>query len=454
MKHRTLSKNSLSRRRFLQTAAIGLVGGILQACAQDAPIADIPTAAPRPESAEPITLTMWYTTLSHEAEYKARQAEIEEKFNIRLNFELLGGGDLPQKLSASLVAGSGFPDIFESYHVTYNQFVKGTDAEIPFFALTDAFASSPYKDTVLESRLAMSTKNEQLYGVPRDVHPEVLLYHDEGWKEYGVDMATVQTWDDFLAACETVGADATMPDGRPRYGIMDLASGGTIRVLLAQNGLWWIDETGQSMLTTPDFRAVVENWLRFKDYWVDMDWENQVEMFKEGQFLAQITPDWLFGVHKQGTAQDTEWLINSPIRMKTVPGGPTTGSWGGTTAGVLKRSPHARLAVEVLLYLYFENGEGQLNTRFAETGILPPVTEAWDSPIFQAPEPYVGGQIAGQLFAEAARHIPVYTQDWRSDIVSESWSEQAELLWVGEIGLDEATATAESNALAGIEKNG
>jgi arabinosaccharide transport system substrate-binding protein len=396
---------------------------------------------------------MWYSTPNHQAEYQARQAEIEEKFNVRFNAELFEGELIQSNLSASLMAGSGLPDIFESYHVFYNQFVKGTDAEIPLFALTDVFANSPYKDTVLESRLAIATKNGQLYGLPRDVHPQVLLYHDEGWKAYGVDMATVQTWDDFLAACETVGTDATMPDGRPRYSITDLASGGAIRVLLAQNGLWWIDETGRSMISTPEFRAVVENWLRFKDYWAAIDWNNHVEMLKEGQVLAQITPDWLFGVHKQGTAEDTEWLMNSPIRMKTVPGGPTTGTWGGTAAGVLKRSPHARLAVDVLLYLYFENGEGQLNTRFAETGILPPVPEAWDGPSFLVPEPYVGGQVAGKLFAEAARQIPVYTQDFRSDIVSEAWGGQADLLWADEIGLDEAITTAEAKALAGIEKD-
>jgi ABC-type glycerol-3-phosphate transport system substrate-binding protein len=176
-------------------------------------------------------------------------------------------------------------------------------------------------------------------------------------------------------------------------------------------------------------------------------------MFREGQFLAQVTPDWLFGVHKQAAAQEPEWLENSPIRIKTVPDGPTTGSWGGTAAGVLKRSPHARLAVEVLLYLYYENGEGQLNTRFAETGILPPVPSSWDGPSFQVPEPYVGGQVAGLLFAEAAQHIPVYRQDQITDIVAEAWAAQADLLWAGEIDLDEAVATAENNAQTEIEKN-
>ena len=175
---------------------------------------------------------------------------------------------------------------------------------------------------------------------------------------------------------------------------------------MLQNGVWWTDEAGEPMLTAPGWKTAFETWFRMNPYRVEIDWGNQVAMFKEGQFLSEFTPDWMYGIHQQGTAEDASFVANSPMRLKFVPDGPTAGSWGGTSGSVVKQSSNIEKSVQVLLYLYFENGDGQMAQRFKDIGILPPVPSSWDDAIFKEEIPYLGGQVGGELFIEAAKALP------------------------------------------------
>lgn len=222
-------------------------------------------------------------------------------------------------------------------------------------------------------------------------------------------------------------------------------------------GIWWTDTDGNPLLNTPEFKEAAADWMLFADYWMDIDWGNQVAMVKEGQVLTQFCPDWLYGIHFQGTAEDTEWLADSPMRMTSMPGltadAPRTTSWGGTSASVPKLSPIVDLAVDVLLYLYFENGDGQMANRFVLTGILPPMKAAWDEPIFHEATEYLGGQVAGEIFIDAANRLPSYSEQWTTQLVTSAWGGQFASAWAGEITLDEAIDAAYEQAVADIEQN-
>jgi ABC-type glycerol-3-phosphate transport system substrate-binding protein len=193
--------------------------------------------------------------------------------------------------------------------------------------------------------------------------------------------------------------------------------------------------------------------MRFKDYRLEIDWSNHTALLKSGQAMTQLVPDWFYGIHKQGTADDSEFLANSPMRIQLVPDGAATGSWGGTAASVVKQSRQIPLATEMLLYIYFENGENQLDTRWLETGILPPVRGAWESEAYRKEDAFVGNAVSGQVFIEAANSLPPYFENWKTNLVSAAWGEQFPLAWEGEISLDEAIAIADENARANIEQN-
>jgi ABC-type glycerol-3-phosphate transport system substrate-binding protein len=201
----------------------------------------------------------------------------------------------------------------------------------------------------------------------------------------------------------------------------------------------------------------VADWMRFKPYWVGIDWGNQVAMVKEGQVMTQLCPDWLYGIHKQGTAEDAEFLSDSPMRVMRIPdfeaGGPHTGTWGGTGCSVPKQTPNRDLSVEVMLYLYFDNTDNILEKRYKDTGILPPVPSAWESAGFHEQEAYTGGQAAAEVFIASAQDMPGYSENWKTPLVSSAWGEQFSLIWEGELDLDEGIQTADQNARDEIEKN-
>jgi arabinosaccharide transport system substrate-binding protein len=478
-----MEKKRLSRREFLQLAGLSGAGLVLSACCPTEPttvekevivtqvvkeageevVITVVSEAPAPTAevgpSGPVPFLFWFQAENHEPEYSTRVDELNEKFNIDLTYEVMSRDAMTQKFPATVMAGSGFPDIIEQNADDVVGFLKGDDSIIPFIDLKPALEASPYADKVLTSRFDRYSKGGKYYGAPHDVHPVVMLYHDTAWKEFGIDLATIETYDEFLAAAEEVDAQTgmEMPDGRPRAVIMDCLSCTNLPARMMDLGIWWTDENGDPILKDPAFKEAATDWMRFHDYWMEIDWGNQVAMVKEGQVLTQFCPDWLYGIHFQGTAEDTAWLADSPMRMTSLPGmtadSPRTTSWGGTSASVPKLSPIVDLAVDVLLYLYFEDGDGQMGKRFVDTGILPPVKGAWDADVFHEPKEYLGGQIAGEIFIDAAGRLPSYSEQWTTQLVTSAWGSQFASAWSGEITLDEAIDAAYEQAVADIEQN-
>ncbi len=451
----------LGRREFLKLAGLASAGLVLASCSPRVALTPAPEEGPSdaPAASEPTPFLFWFQAENHEPEYQGRVAELNEEFNIRITYEIMSRDAMTQKFPATLMAGSGFPDIIEQNAGDVVGFLKGDDDIIPFLDLKPALQASPYATQVLMSRFDRYGKDGKFYGAPRDVHPVVMLYNDRAWKEFDIDLATINTYDEFLNAAKQVESETNMqmPDGRPRAVIMDCLSCTNLPARMMDLGIWWTDVNGEPELKNPEFKKAAADWMRWYDYHMDIDWGNQIAMVKEGQVLAQFCPDWLYGIHFQGTADDTAWLADSPMRMTSLPGmtasSPRTTSWGGTSASVPKVSRIGDLAVNVLLYLYFEDGDGQMAHRFTETGILPPMKSSWDHAVFHEPKAYLGGQIAGEIFIDAANRLPSYVEQWTTNTVTDAWGGQFSSAWAGEITLDEAIDEAYKQAVADIEKN-
>lgn len=457
-----MQKKRLSRREFLKVAGLTGAGLVLAACGGGAtteePMAEDTPGGEAP-SEEVTPVLFWFEAENHEPEYSSRVPELNEKFNIDFTYERLSGDAMNKKFPATLMAGSGFPDIIEQNAGNIIKFMKGDDNVIPYADLKPALTASAYADEVLMSRFDRYTKDGKLYGAPHDVHPVVMLYNDEAWQQFGIDLSTVDTYDQYLDACKTVEDETglEMEDGRPIGIVMDCLSCTNLPARMMDLGIWWTDDNGDPMINRPEMKQAAENWMLFHDYRIGIDWGNQIGMMKEGQVMTQFCPDWLYGIHKQGTADDTEFLADSPMRMTRLPGmtveSPRTTSWGGTSGAVPKQSPIVDKGIEILLYLYFDNSEGQMGQRFIDTGILPPVKGAWDDDPFHEPVDYLNGQVAGEIFIDAAQDLPSYTEQWTTALVRDAWGQQFGPAWAGEITLEECIETAYEQAVEDIEKN-
>jgi len=192
-----MKKNRLSRREFLKRAGLTSVSLILTACggktAQHTPVDD--ALSDTGPSNEPTPVKFWFEAESHQPEYISRMEELNEKFNIEFTYELLASNVMAQKLPATLMAGNGFPDIVEQNTNNIVRFMKGNDSLIPYTDLKPALMAGPYAGQVLMHRFHRATKEGKLYGVPHDIHPVVMLYNDEAWQKYGIDLSLVDTYD-------------------------------------------------------------------------------------------------------------------------------------------------------------------------------------------------------------------------------------------------------------------
>lgn len=466
-----------SRRDFIKIAGTAALGAGLTACAPQvvtqivketsvvtvketvAPETMVVTATPPP--AETPVIIHWYEAQNHQPEYDARIQEINDKFNVDYRPTLFAGqaNTTGAKLQTTLMAGFGFPDIYEGNAASFPPYLRGAETEIPFSALDDWFAISPYATDVLEARWGRFTKDGKKYAAPHDVHSMLLLYNDAAWKEYDIDLSTVVTWDDYLAACQKVGKGATTADGQPRVILYDAFEWGPIHLVhMMQNEIWWTDKDGNSMLPDPRMKSAVESELRFKDYLVPIDWGNGPAQFKAGQAMSYLAPDWMFGIHKQASQEDPDFMADSPIRLTLLPDikpdGNKSGSWGGAGGAVIRQTPFQDASANVLLYVYFDNTAGQLAQRWKDTGILPPVPSSWDMPEMNEPDPYVGGQQAGTLFIEAARKMPAYYENYKTSAVSTAYGTHIALVLAGEKSVEQALIDAEAEAQEEIAKMG
>ena len=102
---------SLSRRAFLNLAAMTAAGAALAACA--APVA--PQAAGGESAAapanEPVTIDIWEQQVSVDAATGAAKAFAEKNPNIKLNWVPTPLADTTTKLVAAIAAGNGEPDL-------------------------------------------------------------------------------------------------------------------------------------------------------------------------------------------------------------------------------------------------------------------------------------------------------------------------------------------------------
>jgi ABC-type glycerol-3-phosphate transport system substrate-binding protein len=165
----------------------------------------------------------------------------------------------------------------------------------------------------------------------------------------------------------------------------------------------------------------------------------------------------MYGIVKQANQENDAYMADPTLRMTRIPdfsaGGAHSGTHGGSGCTVPKPTPNRDLAVDVMLYLYFDNSLKQLELRWNEIGIFPPVKSAWAGEAFHVEDPFMGGQKTAELYIEAAEDLPAYTDAWSTRLIQVAWDEQAALVWSGELGVDEAIEVAEANAQAEIERN-
>ncbi|HOF33907.1 MAG TPA: ABC transporter substrate-binding protein, partial [Spirochaetota bacterium] len=140
---------------------------------------------------------LWSFADNNCQEWKMRKTDIDKKFNVDLQIELVAQNRFAKKLYSAMSEGEGKPDIIE-WMIENNKILSSDPAKSLVIPLNKYLSKRILNNKILSSRLSWLTYSNNIYGLSHDVHPAVLVYNDTIWKRVGVDLSTIETWDEFF----------------------------------------------------------------------------------------------------------------------------------------------------------------------------------------------------------------------------------------------------------------
>ena len=180
----------MSKVKFVLIALVALLalGSFSAALAQDA-----------------TELTLWVFVDRHGLYMQnqaARWNEAHPDRPIEIAYEQIDYTQMHDNLLAALLVGMGAPDLAD---VEIKKFATFTKGDIQFIPLNEVI--DPYRADIIESRLAPYTANGNNYGIDYHLGAFVMYYNTGILEEAGVDVNSIKTWDDYIAAGQKVTRD-------------------------------------------------------------------------------------------------------------------------------------------------------------------------------------------------------------------------------------------------------
>jgi len=396
-------------------------------------------------NAAPKKVLMWSFAANNIAEWQERKADIEKKFNIELVIEQVAEQAFVQKLQAVMMDGKGVPDIIE-WRIEQNQILNADPKKSFVYPLDKYVAKSGVFKNVAAGRVAWVKYGTSVYGLPHDVHPVVLIYNDTLWKSVGVDLATVDSWDDFFMAAQKLSAEKK--DGKPLHYALPWgnAMNDSMFMIWQQTGAQVLDKTGKPTLNTSEFKEFVTKWI---DWYKSgticaWDWGNFAALLKNGTLAAYTSPDWWVPqVNEAASAGQYQFKVkNLPYYKK---GGSRTASWGGTFLAIPKTAKNPDQLYSIMEYMQYDSSA--IKVRYQKTEMLPPFASVWDDPMFKKEDKRFGGQKLGELQTTLARKMPdVVTGDLFWDVIFRDFGPNLAEIVSGKMTVEQALKVSQEAA--------
>ncbi len=395
------------------------------------------------------TVTMWSFAANNVEEWKERKADIEKKFDIVLNIELVPQDAFVQKLQAVMMEGRGIPDIIE--WMIENNRILNADPKKSFVLPLNVYVSkSEVFKKVIPGRVAWVKYGKNIYGLPHDVHPVVLIYNDTIWKKAGVDVAKIKTWDEFFEAAKKLTSEKK--DGKPVNYALPSGNdglGNTMFMIWQTTGSQILDGSGKPTFTSPEFVTFVKKWKQWYDSGVftAWDWGNFAALVKNGTICAYLSPDWWVSQSDEASKVYNMKVRDLPLYKK---GGPNTASWGGSFLAIPKGTKNPDEIYAIIEYMQYD--KSAIKVAYEKTGMLRPLPDAWNDPVFNQPDPRFGGEKLAQLQIKLAKTMPsINTGDIFWDAIND-FAEQYPKIMNNEISVEEGLKAAQDAAIKRLSK--
>ncbi|RSL34868.1 extracellular solute-binding protein [Salibacterium salarium] len=322
-------------------------------------------------------LTFWTFNEQHIGIYQPaveRWNEDNPDRQIKLTAEVFPIDQMNNNLRLALQSGEGAPDIADIEVSHFGSFLEG---EPQFESMNDQV--EPVLDDMVTGRLDLYSKDDNYYGLPYHVGASVMYYNEEIMDEAGVDIDSIETWDDYIEAGKQVteNTDAMMTT-------IETTDQFTFWPLIAQQESDYFNEDGEVIL---DNETNVET-LQFMN---DLIYEHEIAeiapggdhheeqyygYMNDGGAASLLMPMWYMGRFID-YMEDLEGKMQVRPLPKWEEDGNRTAGMGGTGTVVTNQTENPDLAKEFLAEAKLTE-EGNIDL-WTELGFDPPMHTVWDS---------------------------------------------------------------------------
>jgi arabinosaccharide transport system substrate-binding protein len=355
------------------------------------------------------TLVLATFSAYHAKVYRSALPRFEKEHGVRVEVQQLDFRSFEARLQSAIVANTDVPDLAELPEYSLGFFTRGPEEDFGLLDLTERVQREGLDHAVVEARYASWTTRGHVYALPHDVHPTMLAYRKDLVEQLGIDVGTLDTWDEFVRVGHEVTKDLD-GDGVPDRYMMDLPKNGQwgLLVMIRQRGIELFDADGRVAFDKPETVDTIIWYLHQtrgeRRIAFEIGWGQPFnKAISDGLVLFIITPDW-----KSGNYQVDMPHLKGKMALMPMPawekGGRRTSTYGMTGLAISETTKHPDLAWELAKFLYYDKAD--LGARFLATNIIPPLKAAWDLPEFHQPNPYYSNQAVGVEFARLAADVP------------------------------------------------
>ncbi|WP_198667874.1 sugar ABC transporter substrate-binding protein [Saliphagus sp. LR7] len=325
-----------------------------------------------------------------------------EENGTSVEVEELGGDAWEQRFQTAITSGEGAPDfsVVQNYDVTNYASIDG------LMDLTDRIDEAGIREDIVEGKWQTVNYDGADYAIPWDIGPTGVFYKRDRYEEAGIDVDSIETWDDFIEAGGQLPDDVSMINLPPQ----DMSS--LWRMLLRQLGGQAFTEEGAVSVNSEESVQVAQLIQDMSDAGITTRIETWsggwFTAFSEGTLASVATAAWMDGTLR-AELPDTEgnWGVYKLPAFEE--GGTRASNRGGSNMAIPSQIEEEAAINRAADYCMWAMSTPEVqNTMLEDYGLFPSLTSAYDADIYDEELDFYGGQPVFRLFADVAEEIEPY----------------------------------------------
>lgn len=354
---------------------------------------------------------MWMFARLHHQIYEHQVAEWNREHTPSVQLSLMSLLAIEQRMLSAFLAQTNVAELIEVERRNAARAFAGPLESVGFVDLTDRLREEGLDQAINPASFSPWTTRGRVFGLPHDVHPVMLGYRADVVEAAGIDVSTIETWDDFVRVLRPLMAERDAR-GEPRRYLLNLweTHFEVIELLLLQAGGGLFDADGRPTLDDPinaDVLAQIAQWCAGPGrIAADAPYFSASgnKLLLDGYVIASFVPDWMCNIWRNEIPQ-----LSGKVKLMPLPawhrGGRRTSVWGGTMLGISRTAPDQDKLWEFAKFLYLSRDAAR--ELYVRGDIITPVRAFWSDPLYDQPDEFFSGQAKGRLYIDLAPHVPV-----------------------------------------------